>query len=92
MNWLPWTKRKDRERDLDEEIEADFALEIQQRLEAGATREEAEIGAHRDFGNVSRTKEVTRCMWQWASLERIGRISDMLCECLPEHQALRRPS
>lgn len=73
MKWLPWTERnKHRERELDEEIEADFALEVQQRLEAGATREEAEFAARRDFGNVSRVKEVTRAMWSWASLERIG--------------------
>ncbi len=73
MNWLPWTKRnKNRERDLDEEIEADFALEIQQRVEPGATPEEAELGARRDFGNVSRIKEVTRDMWGGAWLARIG--------------------
>lgn len=54
------------ERELDEEVEAHFALEIQQRLEAGATREEAESGARRDFWNVSRIKEVTRNMWGWA--------------------------
>ena len=42
MKWLPWRERKNRDRELDEEIQADFALEIQQRLEAGATREEAE--------------------------------------------------
>jgi putative ABC transport system permease protein len=69
MKWLHWTRTKQRERELDEEIEADFALEIQQRMEAGATREEAESGARRDFGNVTRVKEVTREMWGWRSLE-----------------------
>src|ERR1700723_3248658 len=73
MKWFRWAKpKKDRERELDEEIEADFALEVQQRLEAGATREEAEFGARRDFGNISRVKEVTREMWGWSSLERVG--------------------
>ncbi|HEX4167426.1 MAG TPA: ABC transporter permease [Bryobacteraceae bacterium] len=72
MNWLPWRERKnDHDRELDEEIQADFALEIQQRLEAGATREEAEFAARRDFGNVTRVKEVTRDMWGWSSLERL---------------------
>lgn len=68
MKW-PWSRINDRERELSEEIEADFALEIQQRVEAGATREEAEYGARRDFGNVTRIKEVTREMWGWRFLE-----------------------
>ena len=73
MKWFRWAARKkDRERELDEEIEADFALEVQQRLEAGATRKEAEFGARREFGNISRVKEVTREMWGWSSLERVG--------------------
>src|SRR5579875_2125802 len=72
MNWLRWIEsKKARARELDEEIQADFALEIQQRLEAGATREEAEFAARRDFGNVTRVKEVTREMWGWASRERL---------------------
>ncbi|HEX4809635.1 MAG TPA: ABC transporter permease [Bryobacteraceae bacterium] len=72
MDWLRWAKcSKDRERELDEEIEADFALEIQQRLEAGATPEEAQFAARRDFGNVTRVKEVTREMWGWGFLERL---------------------
>jgi macrolide transport system ATP-binding/permease protein len=72
MKWFRWAERKkDRERELDEEIEADFALEVKQRLEADATREEAEFAARRDFGNISRVKEVTREMWGWSSLERV---------------------
>jgi len=70
--WLPWTRARDREQELNEEIEADFAFEIQQRMQAGATREEAEWGARRGFGNVTRVKEVTRAMWGWSSLERLG--------------------
>jgi putative ABC transport system permease protein len=69
MKWLHWTGTRNRERELDEEIEVDFALEVQQRMEAGANREEAESGARRDFGNVTRVKEVTREMWGWRSLE-----------------------
>ncbi len=72
MKWLRWREtRKARERELDEEIEADFALAIQQRLEAGATQEEAEFAARRDFGNVTRIKEVTRDMWGWVRLDGV---------------------
>ena len=70
MKWTRWIKHsKARERELDEEIETDFALEVQQRMEAGVTREEAESGARRNFGNVTRVKEVTREMWGSRSLE-----------------------
>ena len=71
MKWLRWRERnKERERELAEEIEADFALELQQRVEAGATREEAAFAARRNFGNVTRVKEVTREMWGWAQFNR----------------------
>ena len=72
MNWPRWTSIKDRERELDEEVEADFVLEVQERMRYGATREEAEFGARRAFGNVTRVKEVTREMWGWGSIERVG--------------------
>lgn len=72
MEWWPWrAANEDRERQLDEEIEAGFALDIQQRLEAGATREEAELAARRAFGNVTLVKEVTREMWGWGAPEII---------------------
>jgi hypothetical protein len=70
MNWIRWTKRN-KARELDEEIEADFALEIQRRLETGATQEEAQFAARREFSNVTRVKEVTREMWGWGFLERL---------------------
>jgi predicted permease len=73
MNWLRWRERKeDFDRELDEEIQADFALEIQQRLEAGATREEAEFAARRHFGNVTQVKEVTRGMWRYNQIETLA--------------------
>lgn len=72
MKWLGWRERKkDLDRELDEEIQADFALEIQQRLEAGATPEEAEFAARRHFGNVTRVKEVTRGMWRFNQLDSL---------------------
>jgi predicted permease len=72
MNWTRWIKsKKARERELNEEIEADFALEIQRRLEAGEIPEEVEFAVRRDFGNVARVKEVTREMWGWGGLERL---------------------
>ena len=64
------SKRADR--DLDDEIEAHLAIETRQREEAGESAEQARVSARRDFGNVLMIKEVTREMWGFTSLERIG--------------------
>src|SRR5262245_45871399 len=42
------------------------------RMERGATDEEARASALREFGNVSLVKEVTREMWGWRWLEPLG--------------------
>ncbi|HEX4166868.1 MAG TPA: ABC transporter permease [Bryobacteraceae bacterium] len=75
MNWRWPESRNKRERELDEEIEVDLALTVQQRIEAGEAREQAESAARRDFGNVTRVKEVTRETWGWVSLE--GLVQDI---------------
>lgn len=70
FSWI--RRRNDDDRELQEELEAHFAIDIQQRMQAGAEREEAELAARRDFGNVTRVKEVTRQMWGWPALELVG--------------------
>ncbi len=64
--------RKQREADLDDEIAHDLALEAQERILSGASREEAERESRRDFGNVLLLKEGIREMWGWTSLQRLG--------------------
>jgi predicted permease len=72
MKWLRWREhKKDLDRELDEEIQADFAFEIQQRLETGTTPEEAQFAARRKFGNVTQVKEITRSMWRYNQLETL---------------------
>ena len=41
-------------------------------MEAGQTSEEAPYAARRAFGNVTLIQEVTREMWGWTALERLG--------------------
>ena len=64
--------RKRRERDLEREIRADMELEEEEQRNAGVTPDEAPYAARRAFGNVMLVKEVTREMWGWTSLERLG--------------------
>jgi predicted permease len=60
--------RRAKERELEEEILAHLAIEVQQRIEAGETPENAERTARRQFGNVGLVKEVTRGMWGYRLL------------------------
>ena len=65
-------KRFERRKDeLDEEIRAHIAMDIANRMERGATREEAEAEARREFGNVALVRDVTQGIWRWRRLERL---------------------
>jgi putative ABC transport system permease protein len=69
---LNWFRRKQREAELDAEIRSHLDEAIRDRIARGETPEEARANALREFGNVGLVKEVTRAMWGWASLERLG--------------------
>jgi putative ABC transport system permease protein len=66
---LHFKRRRERERELDEEIRAHLAMAIRERIEQGEDPAEAEANARREFGNVPLVKEVTRDMWGWRWLE-----------------------
>jgi predicted permease len=53
-------KRKNAERELDVELRFDLERRIQEKLNAGMTREEAEMAAKREFGSVGLAKEECR--------------------------------
>jgi putative ABC transport system permease protein len=63
-------KNDRRDKDLDRELRDHLELDAEARQDSGVSAEEARFAAQRDFGNVTRVKEVTREMWGWASLER----------------------
>jgi predicted permease len=69
MKILDLLRRRQRERELDEEIRAHLAMAIRERIEQGEDSAEAEANARREFGNVPLVKEVTRDMWGWRWLE-----------------------
>ncbi|MGH9842034.1 MAG: permease prefix domain 1-containing protein [Blastocatellia bacterium] len=68
---FPWLC-KQRDEELDAEIRSHLDEAIRDRIERGETPEQARANALREFGNVGLVKEVTREMWGWASLERLG--------------------
>jgi hypothetical protein len=70
MRWDFW-RPKHRDEDLDDEIAHDLALDTEERIRSGVSREEAERSSRRDFGNAALVKESMRDAWAWTSLERL---------------------
>jgi putative ABC transport system permease protein len=66
-DWL--FRRRQREEELDEEVQAHLRMAAQERMEQGETAEQARTSAVREFGNVTLVKEVTRDMWGFRWLE-----------------------
>ncbi|HEV2198023.1 MAG TPA: ABC transporter permease [Candidatus Acidoferrum sp.] len=64
MKWAPW-RRKQRNEELREEIQAHLLLAEREAVESGQTQKEARSSARREFGNVAVAEEVTRDMWGW---------------------------
>ncbi len=68
--WHRLTRRAREDSELDEELRFHLQQEAQLRMDRGQSPEEARGGTRRDFGNITRTKEVTREMWTWSALDR----------------------
>jgi hypothetical protein len=64
--------RRQRETELDAEIRSHLDSAIRDRIERGESPDEARANALREFGNMGLVKEVTREIWGWATLERLG--------------------
>jgi predicted permease len=58
-----------RKGELEEEIRAHLAMDVQARMERGQSREEAEAAARLEFGNVALVRDVTHRQWGWKWLE-----------------------
>jgi predicted permease len=71
MSFFP-TRFANRKAELDEEIQAHLEMDIQARMERGESAERARAAAMRELGNVALIEDVTREMWGWVWLERVG--------------------
>jgi predicted permease len=68
-----WLRRRARwEQDLDDEIRFHLAQETELRINRGESPAQARLSARRAFGSTALVKEVTRMMWRWTWLERLG--------------------
>src|SRR5688572_8321191 len=66
------TRRRDKDRELDEELRTHLAMATRDRIERGEDPAQAAAAARREFGNVAQVQEVTREMWGWTWLERLA--------------------
>src|SRR5580704_16368945 len=72
MSWLRYFKRRERDRDFSQEIEAHLQHEIDENIALGMNPREAAFAARRKFGNVTIAKETTHRMNTIGFLETIG--------------------
>jgi predicted permease len=66
-------RQKDIVRDIDDEIRAHIAMEVDENLEDGMEPEEARHAAHRSFGNVGLVQEDSRGVWLYRWFDDFGK-------------------
>src|SRR4051812_22233854 len=72
MNWITQAfTRRSRYDDLSISIQEHIAEKIEELVESGMPRRQAEQIARREFGNVLLTEQRSREVWQWPALESI---------------------
>src|SRR5271157_4913978 len=69
--WDMLFHRRQRDEELDEEVQSHLRMAAQEHMEQGETSEQARTSAVREFGNVTLVKEVTRDMWGFRWLETL---------------------
>jgi putative ABC transport system permease protein len=67
-----WRRRRDKDAELDAEIQTHIDQAIRERIERGESPNDARSNVMREFGNVTLVKEVTRSMWNWSFVERLA--------------------
>ncbi len=71
MNWSRLFRVRQKDKEIDEEIESHLRMAIHDRMERGESPEEARRAALREFGNATLVKETTRGVWGWTALEQM---------------------
>src|SRR5262245_38238283 len=69
LNWL--ARRRQKEAELQEELQFHVDEEAEERIADGASVEEARWAARRELGNLGIVREDTRAAWTWTILEQL---------------------
>jgi predicted permease len=65
-------RKRDRDKELNEEIQAHLTLAAHEEMESGKKSRDAQTAARRELGNEGRVRELTREMWGWRWLENLA--------------------
>src|SRR6516225_2942857 len=72
MNFITQLLQRRRlQQDLSDEIQSHLEEKIDELVENGMPREEAEFAARREFGSVTQIEETSRETWRWPTVESI---------------------
>jgi len=71
MGWFGLFSRRRRFEELSESMREHLSEKVEELVEGGMAREDAEFAAKREFGNVTRIEERSREVWQWPTVESI---------------------
>ena len=69
---MKWWQIRERDADLERELQSDLELEEEEQRDNGKSPEEARIAARRAFGNTTLIREQTHEAWGWAPVEQLG--------------------
>src|SRR5215472_18029417 len=64
-------QRRRLQQDLEEEIQLHLEEKVEELVEGGMPREEAEFAARREFGSVTQIEESSRETWRWPTVESV---------------------
>jgi predicted permease len=70
---MRWWQMRQRDADVERELQSDLELEEQEQREQGMSAEEAPHAARRAFGNPTLISEQTRAVWSWNALDTLIR-------------------
>jgi len=70
LSWF--VRRRDKERELREELQFHLDEEAEAKLADGASTQEARWAARRELGNLTLLRENTRSAWGWTLVEQFG--------------------
>src|ERR1700691_4447768 len=65
MGWFGLFSRRRRFEELSESMREQLSEKVEELVEGGMAREDAEFAARREFGNVTQIEERSREVWQW---------------------------
>ncbi len=68
---MAWWRRREREHDLERELQSDIELEAAEQQQAGLSPKQAHYAALRALGNAAFLKEDVREAWGWRFMDRL---------------------